>query len=830
MTIRGAIAGAGLKAIDHFGERMPTRANIDTLQQEALRLLRQQIGLIKEMTTVENLVVSEKDIVSGAGQPEKQSFTSESALEDMEVLGEEIEKLERLVLVVAVVGTMKAGKSTAINAIVGTEVLPSRNRPMTAVPTLIRHKPNVVDPVLRFENHGPVDDLVRRLGAALKRNPEGALESEMNSDPHFKELVNSVKRGGPFRTQYEGADEIAEFLKDLNDLARLSKALNVAFPFDQYDSVEDMPVVEVEFAHIKAAQSAGELCLLDTPGPNESDQPHLHKILREQLAKASAVVVVLDYTQIGSDADAQVRSEIEKIADTMGDRAYALVNKFDERDRHGDDEAQLRFRVSEGLLKDSVSADRVFPVSAKWAYLANRARNELHKRGGLPENSATGARWVEDFAREALGRRWEEEIGDVEKVSRNVHKLWEDSLFGKFLEDVIRTAHDDAAMLAIDSASAKLGVYGERISNCLAIRENSLRRSADGAIMELKAQIEALEADSKSVNDSKKRALKLAEDLLDAIQKDLNKVCMETGNRLRDVAVEFFKQGRAIERGEHERKKKAGAKGSRLRQIIRKLRDSTQSESSRLFNPSESKIEIEKKEEAHRLMKSVSDGIEQIKDSAERDLKEEIATALSDHIPRVYGTLKDATRNVATAVNERLGEDFDVHIEPPRTESLEIERLTQESLNNTIAEEAYLATQRRRQSGVWGTFCEWLGTEDWGWEEYLVEKTKYVIEIPKIRDTVERSAKDFIGAAEKGVIRDIERPLRDAVERSCDDLKDKIRRLHGDFKQSIRDQNMAKETQQALIKEIDRVVLKAKKVKVDLDGLGEDVKNFGAIG
>lgn len=41
----------------------------------------------------------------------------------------------------AVVGTMKAGKSTTINAIVGQEILPNRNRPMTSVPTLIRHVP-----------------------------------------------------------------------------------------------------------------------------------------------------------------------------------------------------------------------------------------------------------------------------------------------------------------------------------------------------------------------------------------------------------------------------------------------------------------------------------------------------------------------------------------------------------------------------------------------------------------------------------------------------------------------------------------------------------------
>jgi ribosome biogenesis GTPase A len=51
-------------------------------------------------------------------------------------LHNELRKITRLEMVLAIVGTMKAGKSTTINAIVGTEVLPNRNRPMTALPTL----------------------------------------------------------------------------------------------------------------------------------------------------------------------------------------------------------------------------------------------------------------------------------------------------------------------------------------------------------------------------------------------------------------------------------------------------------------------------------------------------------------------------------------------------------------------------------------------------------------------------------------------------------------------------------------------------------------------
>ncbi|MBE8181862.1 dynamin family protein, partial [Leptospira borgpetersenii serovar Ballum] len=45
-----------------------------------------------------------------------------------EMLQAELRKTTQQEMVVAIVGTMKAGKSTTINAIVGKEVLPNRNR------------------------------------------------------------------------------------------------------------------------------------------------------------------------------------------------------------------------------------------------------------------------------------------------------------------------------------------------------------------------------------------------------------------------------------------------------------------------------------------------------------------------------------------------------------------------------------------------------------------------------------------------------------------------------------------------------------------------------
>jgi replication fork clamp-binding protein CrfC len=66
-------------------------------------------------------------------------------------LQNEQQKLDKLEMVLAVIGTMKAGKSTTINAIVGMEILPNRETAMTTLPTLIRNIHGQSEPVLKIE-------------------------------------------------------------------------------------------------------------------------------------------------------------------------------------------------------------------------------------------------------------------------------------------------------------------------------------------------------------------------------------------------------------------------------------------------------------------------------------------------------------------------------------------------------------------------------------------------------------------------------------------------------------------------------------------------------
>ncbi|MBF3061505.1 hypothetical protein HKW90_44715, partial [Pseudomonas aeruginosa] len=66
----------------------------------------------------------------------------------------------------------------------------------------------------------------------------------------MKELLNMIQRQERFGKKYEGAEEIFGFLKNLNDLVRLSATLEEEFPFSSYDEVHELPVIEVRFAHL----------------------------------------------------------------------------------------------------------------------------------------------------------------------------------------------------------------------------------------------------------------------------------------------------------------------------------------------------------------------------------------------------------------------------------------------------------------------------------------------------------------------------------------------------------------------------------------------------
>src|SRR5690606_37733318 len=97
-------------------------------------------------------------------------------------------KVKSLESTIAVIGTMKAGKSTTINALIGEDVLPHRVTAMTTLPTLIRHRPGQKIPVLTLKN---TEVFQRLINAVLdKVNSSGLLEGDRSK---LQEAITTVE-------------------------------------------------------------------------------------------------------------------------------------------------------------------------------------------------------------------------------------------------------------------------------------------------------------------------------------------------------------------------------------------------------------------------------------------------------------------------------------------------------------------------------------------------------------------------------------------------------------------------------------------------------------
>lgn len=110
--------------------------NILLLKKDVIKLAQNRIHILNEAELLFN------------------SFDEIPILNDIKsykkILLNEIDKVNNFELVLAVVGTMKSGKSTVINALVGYELLPNRDLPMTTIPTIITHKEGQKVPQMEF--------------------------------------------------------------------------------------------------------------------------------------------------------------------------------------------------------------------------------------------------------------------------------------------------------------------------------------------------------------------------------------------------------------------------------------------------------------------------------------------------------------------------------------------------------------------------------------------------------------------------------------------------------------------------------------------------------
>lgn len=208
---------------------------------------------------------------------------------------------------VCVVATMSAGKSTLINSMLGTKLMPSKQEACTAIITRIKDT-----------------------------DRDGAWQAEVYS-----------KDNRLIETHENLTYSTMERLNGDENVSVIKVAGNIPFV-----SSEDVSLV-----------------LIDTPGPNNSRDPEHKKVQSEFLNKSSkSLVLYIMEGTFGSDDD---NALLQRVADSMKvggkqskDRFIFVVNKMDDRRKEDGDTMQTLDRVRAYLKGHGISNPNLFPAAA----------------------------------------------------------------------------------------------------------------------------------------------------------------------------------------------------------------------------------------------------------------------------------------------------------------------------------------------------------------------------------------------------------------------------------------------------------------------------------
>ena len=212
---------------------------------------------------------------------------------------------------VSVIATMSSGKSTLINALLGRELMPSKNEACTATIAKIKD----VDNMDHFEAIY-LDENKRELGQYLNLTLENM--SEMNDNP---------------KTAY-------------------------------IDIKGDIPNI---------SSQGVQLVLVDTPGPNnsrtEEHKNHTYRIIKEK--SKPMVLYVLNATQLQTNDDKELLTAVSEAMKVGGkqskDRFIFAVNKVDLFDPEKESVQSAINHVKEYLKKFNIENPNIFPTSAEMA-------------------------------------------------------------------------------------------------------------------------------------------------------------------------------------------------------------------------------------------------------------------------------------------------------------------------------------------------------------------------------------------------------------------------------------------------------------------------------
>lgn len=381
----------------------------------------------------------------------------------------------------------------------GQDILPSRTQAMTTLPTEIVFSKEVTEPKLklRYDGADTFDVLKRSWGSLNRKINQVGLDQAKESTkdyPHLQNLLEDVARNPElsFTSEASGTESIQVVLTKLNDLFRLCSVL---VPSDNpLMSLASVPRIEVPFSENESnlkLDGGGKLVFVDTPGPNEAGDLKLDDVVKRQLKASSIILLVLDFTQLNTDAAEKVKSDVDEVAKIKGiESIYVLINKIDMRNEEKDMTKEQVLEFVNSKFGIEASTDRVFEISASRAAYASNFWNEKKKGFTSPQEMKTSNLLRGQYYGDSWHKKFQKKV-DMNDMEEAATDVWSESGFAEFLEKAITALMMQAAPLtlfnALNDVRSRLTLLQESIN---------LQKSAFGKdIQTLQRQIAALERD-----------------------------------------------------------------------------------------------------------------------------------------------------------------------------------------------------------------------------------------------------------------------------------------------------------------------------------------------
>jgi len=670
----------------------------------------------------------------------------------------EITKVKNLELRMAIAAPMKAGKSTIINAIVGQDILPSRNAAMTTLPTEIVFSKDVNEPKLklRYQIDPESDDFVdiysvlrrswRRLQEQINTIGITQASKDIAEYPHLQDLLRDVGESPeiPFLSEVSGTEAIQKSLTDLNDLVRLC---GILVPSDNpLMSLVSVPRIEVPFLDKNSGlklDSVGKLVIVDTPGPNEAGELNLGNVVKIQLEASSIILLVLDYTQLNAEAAENVRSDVDKVSGIKGkENIYILVNKIDQRRSKKDMTKEQVLEFVQNKFDIQGNSDRVFEISASRAAYASNFRNELRINPEIdnPQLMETS----EMLASEAFGVTWEDQFqnADMERMQSVADQIWNISGFANFLERAIAVLMSQAAPLTLSIALNEASSRLTKLQNY-----TNLEKGAFGQdVAKLKAEIDAVENDLRKLNDCRDKLKDEVINLRRSLERKLSSNLADMQSQSREQLKKIF--GRK-EYNEASVIKKAGLGLTKLFGLL--VGQDYQGTG---------EIKFKSTNEANRFVETATASVKIIVNDLMSVAREDAWKEVKILRNRIDKLLRTKTKPIIEQAQRRLSKQFNVTLELP------------EMFNEINLEDVSLGIQaksRSREYTEYKTVKERRWYSLWLYEhkkQVPVSRTEqfFIVSVDEVNKNVEESIETAVTTVKQQVFKYLEQDFQAEID------------------------------------------------------------------